>query len=409
MKPFWAKSLLHLCWITPLFSSAVMANLPVDDLGKHEILPSRQEAHIVTISDPNIPHTIDGRVHFVDVDRGRYLGALNTGYWYGGVVLPKTRNEIISPETHFSRGTHGKRSDVVTFYDPKTLQPTGEVLLPSKRATTVKAQGVSALSDDEKFLLVLNLTPATSISVVDLDQRRFVAEIETPGCTQIYAVGNRDFNVVCADGSFMGIQLDDQGQLQKQIRRDPVFDPAADPITAGGARLANTWYHLSREGYVHAFTTRDGNVTAAPTWSLVSQDERDDNWRIAGLQHLAIHQDSRRLYALMIQGGPEQFEDPTDQVWVYDLDSHKRVQVIELEHPALWMNISQGPEAQLYAVGVDLQIPFLFSLWLYFAEGREYLTRLATMSFDTYELASGDLQHSLPRIGKLPNLIQPWQ
>jgi methylamine dehydrogenase heavy chain len=93
------------------------------------------------------------------------------------VVLPKTRNEIISPESYFFRGTRGTRTDVVTFYDPITLQSTGEVEILSKRMTPVKPQGTTALSDDEKFLLIVNLTPATSIRMVNLDERTFVGEI----------------------------------------------------------------------------------------------------------------------------------------------------------------------------------------------------------------------------------------
>jgi methylamine dehydrogenase heavy chain len=229
--------------------------------------------------------------------------------------------------------------------------------------TPVKPQGTTALSDDEKFLLIVNLTPATSISVVNLDERTFVGEIATPGCTHVYPAGNRDFNVICGDGSFMGISLDEQGKLKQQVRREP----------------------------------------------LLTDSQREDNWRIAGHQHLAIHDKSRLLFALMIQGAPEMFEDPGTEVWVYDLDSHERVKVIELEHEALSMSIDQGSSPQLYIVGVDLQIPFLVAAWIYPSEGMDKIYRIATFSFDTYDITSGQLKHSMPKVGNFPNLIQPWQ
>jgi hypothetical protein len=228
--------------------------------------------------------------------------------------------------------------------------------------TPVKPQGTTALSDDEKFLLIVNLTPATSISVVNLDERTFVGEIATPGCTHVYPAGNRDFNVICGDGSFMGISLDEQGKLKQQVRREP----------------------------------------------LLTDSQREDNWRIAGHQHLAIHDKSRLLFALMIQGAPEMFEDPGTEVWVYDLDSHERVKVIELEHEALSMSIDQGSSPQLYIVGVDLQIPFLVAAWIYPSEGMDKIYRIATFSFDTYDITSGQLKHSMPKVGNFPNLIQPW-
>jgi len=392
-----------------IFSPLTMATLPAEELFQHETMPSRHDTNIVTISDANIPNTGDGRVHFVDVDRGRYLGALNTGYWYSGVILPKTRNEIISPETYFERGTRGKRTDIVAFYDPLTLKNTAEVIIPSKRMTAVKPQATSVLTDDEAFLAVVNLTPATSISIVDLEERRFVTEIEIPGCVHIYPTGDRHFNVICADGSFMDIEINDSGELVKRTRRKPSFDPQKDPVTNGGVRVDNTWVHLSHQSNVYEFTTEKDGSISQKNWSLLSDDERNDNWRIGGMQQLAIHKKSQRLYALMIQGDQEVFEDPTEQVWVYDMKTQKRIQILELEFPALFMTVSQEENPQLYAVGADLQMPFVFSLWIYLTEGEESLINRATLSFDTYDANSGEHLHSIPRIGKFPNLIQPWR
>ncbi len=386
-----------------------LAPLPIEQLNQINTMPSKLERNLITISDVSMPYTMEGRVHFVDGDDGDYLGTLNTGYWYGGVVLPKTRDEIISPETYFERGTRGKRQDLVVFYDTKTLAETDVIEIPNKRMTPVKPQGTTALSDDEKFLLIVNLTPATSLTVVDLDKREYVTEIETPGCTQVYPVGKRDFNVICGDGSFMGISLDEQGKLIRQVRREPVFDAKNDPVTTGGARVGNSWYHLSRQSNVHTFINQGYDLTAAPTWSLVSESEREDNWHIAGHQHLAIHEKSRRLYALMIQGAPETFEDPGTQVWVFDLDSHEKINTIELEHDGLFMNVDQKENPQLHVVGIDLQVPFVVVLWTYLTEGMDKLNRMATFSFDSYDVNEGELKRSLPKIGNFPNYVQPWQ
>ena len=37
--------------------------------------------------------------------------------------------------------------------------------------------------DNEKFLLLYNFTPGTSVSVIDIDQRAFLAEIFIAGCS----------------------------------------------------------------------------------------------------------------------------------------------------------------------------------------------------------------------------------
>ncbi len=44
------------------------------------------------------------------------------------VVLPKAGAVIYSPETYFSRGTRGVRTDVVTVYDAARLQPNRNAL-----------------------------------------------------------------------------------------------------------------------------------------------------------------------------------------------------------------------------------------------------------------------------------------
>lgn len=405
IKRLWLHSLTAL----GLLSQSALATLPIEDLFQHESMPDRKQTQIVTISDAQIPYTSEGKVHFVNAETGKYLGALNTGYWYGGVVLPKTRNEIISPETYFERGTRGKRTDIVAFYDPETLQPTGEVIIPSKRMTPVKVQGATALTDDERFLAVMNVTPATSISIVDVEKREFITEIETPGCTYVYANGVRRFNLICADGSFMNIELDDEGQLATRSRRAAVFDPQTDPLTNDAYRMGNAWYQLSMNGHVHHFSNEpDGSISSA-TWSLLTDEEREDNWRIAGHQRMTIHEDSQRLYVLMIQGAPELFEDPSDQVWVYDLKTQKRIDTFELERPALWINIAQGDNPKFYAVAVDLQMPLVLSALVYLLEDMDHMMRMSTMSFDIYDLSNGELQHALPKIGNFPNLIQPWQ
>ncbi|MEC8429457.1 MAG: hypothetical protein VXZ35_13555, partial [Pseudomonadota bacterium] len=108
-------------------------------------------------------------------------------------------------------------------------------------------------------------------------------------------------------------------------------------------------------------------------------------------------------------GAPELFEDPSDQVWVYDLKTQKRIDTFELERPALWINIAQGDNPKFYAVAVDLQMPFVLSALVYLLEDMDHMIRMSTMSFDIYDLSSGELQHALPKIGNFPNLIQPWQ
>ncbi len=60
---------------------------------------------------------------------------LSTGFGFNGVVVPRNRSVILSPEVYFSRGTRGERTDVVTVYDPRKLEPVAEIGIPPKRAS----------------------------------------------------------------------------------------------------------------------------------------------------------------------------------------------------------------------------------------------------------------------------------
>ncbi|MFX8934007.1 amine dehydrogenase large subunit, partial [Acinetobacter baumannii] len=74
---------------------------------------------------------------------------------------------IYSPETYFSRGTRGERTDVVTLYDPAHLSVIGEISVPPKRSSNMPMLSNAQLTDDGRFLMIYNFTPAQSITVVD--------------------------------------------------------------------------------------------------------------------------------------------------------------------------------------------------------------------------------------------------
>ena len=64
------------------------------------------------------------------------------------------------------------------------------------------------LTDDERFLLIYNFTPAQSVSVVDIGERKFVGEVETAGCALVYPTGRRSFFSICSDGALLVMTLD---------------------------------------------------------------------------------------------------------------------------------------------------------------------------------------------------------
>jgi methylamine dehydrogenase heavy chain len=224
---------------------------------------------------------------------------------------------------------------VVTIYDTRTLAPAGEIAIPPKRALNVLPSGNAALSDDGRFLAVFNMTPATSLSIVDLRERRLAAEIPTPGCSLVYAAGARRFFSICGDGSLLAVALDERGGAAGLARTPPFFDPQADPVTEKAVRHGDLWLFVSFEGQVHPLDVSGKSVSAGEPWSLLGAAERAQGWRIGGSQHLAVHEGSGRLYSLVHQGGEHGHKDPGSELWVYDLSRRERVQRIPMRHPGI--------------------------------------------------------------------------
>ena len=126
------QKLMILSWIL-LLPLAGQAEVKPERLPPSVVLPTEPNPHWVWVNDIVFHHMADGKAYLIDGDTGRFLGMLSTGYGFVGVVLPSDYAQIYSPETYFSRGTRGKRTDVITFYDPRTHAPTGEVGIPPKR------------------------------------------------------------------------------------------------------------------------------------------------------------------------------------------------------------------------------------------------------------------------------------
>jgi methylamine dehydrogenase heavy chain len=384
IKPYtsWLRSLslLALGAASAGFAPAVSAQLPAEPLGTEQ-LPAGSHPHWVWVNDIAFFAFPDGRAFLVDGDGGKLLGMLSTGYSFTTVVVPRVGNLIYAPETYFSRGTRGTRTDVVTLYDGRRLSPLGEIAIPPKRASIMPMPAAVGLTDDERFLLIYNYTPAQSVSVVDLRSRKFAGELETAGCALVFPTGPRSFFSICADGALLVTTLTDAGAVAQQARTAALFDAEKDPLTEKGVRLGDTWLFASFEGNIHPLRALSNTVRAEPTWPLFTAQELTRRWRTGGLQHLAVHRSSGRLFAIVHQGGPETHKDPGNEIWVYDIAAHHRVQTIRTRNKAGSIQVSQDAAPLLFACAME------------------------SNRLDVYDAASGRYLRSVEGIGQTPTLL----
>ena len=354
------RRVVGLASLLVLAVSAARADVPIEQLGRTENLTAPPNPHWVWVAD-----VLLRRSALLDLDRGAFLGMVSTGYLAPTASFSRSRSEFYWPETYYSRGSRGSRTDVVTFYDTLSLSPTGEVVIPPKRAINVLPSGNAALTDDDRFLAVFNMTPATSLSIVDVGRRAFVGEIATPGCSLVFAAGTRRFLVLCADGSLLTVTLDDAGREASKVRAAAFFDWRSDPVTEKAVRYGDRWLFVSFEGIVHPVDVSGDAPRIEATWSLLDADDRSASWKIGGYQHLAVHQASGRFYSLMHQGGADTHKEPGSELWVYDLATRKRIQRLELRHPGFSL-LSQDfefgrswvwPFDRLYGWMLDFVVP----------------------------------------------------
>jgi len=327
-----------------LAAPTARAELPIDAPGRVEVLRAPLSPHLVWVSD-----AVLRRIALADLESGDLLGVIDGGWGVTAGLFSRHRPEIYLPETHYSRGSRGERTDLLTIYDALTLVPTAEVVLPARRAINTLPMANATLTDDDRFALVFNMTPATSVSVVDLERRVLAAEIATPGCSLVYAAGARRFFSPCADGAFLVVTLDEAGREASKLRTRPGFDPRRDPVTEKAVRRGDEWLFVSFGGRVHAVDVSGPELRFAEPWDLVAAEDLAEGWRIGGGQHLALHQGTGRLYSLVHQGAPDTPKQPGTELWVYDLAKRERVQRIELRSPGLsYLGVAIDPGPRLF-------------------------------------------------------------
>jgi methylamine dehydrogenase heavy chain len=336
------KRLVLIALAGPALAAAAAAQAPPLEQGGVATLPPLG-AHLVWVPDRLFAHSV-----LFDGDTGKMLGSIDAG----AVLTPKpplyarARGEIYSVDTAYSRGRRGQRVDFVTIYDPRTLGVRGEILLPTRSAESNASVAYAELLDGEAFLLSFNQFPTTSVSVVDLAARHFVAEIPVAGCAGIYPVAERRFATLCGDGTALAISLDTGGRKIGMAHGERFFDPVEDPVAMAAARSGPRWWFVSFAGLVHEIDFSGEAPRVGASWSLLTDADRAAGWRPGGLQHVALHRGSGRLYSVMHQGGPGSHKEAGPEIWVYDVAKQQRIARFPVPNlAATFLGVNLGAEA----------------------------------------------------------------
>ena len=340
------------------------AELSPEPIPNVAVLPSDYPDNWIFAHDVNFASLLTGQVVVLDIaaDTKEYKGSLDASQ-FGTFIQSAKRDELYIGETFYSRGTRGDRTDVVTIYDKATLKRIDEIVLPGgKRAQIVINKFAMQLIDEDRYLLVLNFTPAISVTVIDIEKREVLSEIPIGGCNMIYPSGKRGFSSLCGDGTLMSVSLDKQGNIVDRTRSDVFFNPDEDPIFDKPVYLDGTAFFPSFEGKMQPIEMSK-TPTILPTWSLVDSQAAKENWRPSGWQ--IISGNDGLLYVLMQKNGfPGSHKSGGEEVWVFDPSQKKRIRRILLNSPGFSIEVTPGKSPLLAVTGTDM------SIWIYNTDGK---------------------------------------
>lgn len=326
--------------------------LAVESSGTSSHLPSPYPDRWVFLDYVASPSLIDSKVELVDPAArfAKQVVAQVGANYYANFLQSSARPEVYVAETFFSRGVRGARTDVITVYDKETLTAEAEIVLPgARRWVGVLQPNAFQFADHEKLGLVYNFTPASSVTVVNLETRQVLGQVPLPGCALIYPSGQRGFASLCNDGTLLSVQLDKDGGVASQIGTPAFNDLADDPLFAAPAVIGGVSYFVSFKGRVQPVDLSGGAPKLLPTWSLISEEDAKSNWRPSGNQLVAGGADGR-LYVIMQPNGKEGSHlEGGSQVWVFDVATHAKLAVVKLRASSQCIAVGGGDSRKLYA------------------------------------------------------------
>ncbi len=349
------------------------APLPEDPIPSVLTLPQTYPASWILVNDFHFNSIVDGRAVVVDTQSPALpMKGFVRDAQFGNVLFSQSKHEIYTAETFYSRLTRGERTDAITIWDTATLQPKAEIVLPGgKRQQSVTYTGLFQFTNAQSWALVANFTPAQSITVVDLDGRKVLGDIDLPGCTHIYPTGARGFSSLCADGSMISITLDDQGKVAASKSIADVQDIDRQPLFGMPAMVGRTAWFISFYGELRGIDLSGPVARPVPGKASVgTAGGGAPEWRPGGWQVIAS--DAKGLlYVLMSPNGKEgSHKDGGTEVWVVDPVANKRLSRIVLSGVAGSITVTREAIPHLVVAKADGAI-------------------------EVYDAASGQLVHNL--------------
>ncbi|WP_336268516.1 amine dehydrogenase large subunit [Vreelandella arctica] len=317
------------------------------------------------------------RVNIISQEDLTLKGNLSFGI-VGQMATSKDSKSFYSMSSYAQRITYGPTEVVLQEFDVDTLSLQREIVIPEKAVQVAPSSAMLALSYDDNYAFIQNATPATSVSVVDLQSGEFIEEIPTPGCFGIYpGIDSVKFTTACGDGRFQTFSQESDNKFGSPEYSEAVFDAHSDPVFIGGERAGNELLFVSFFGNVYEVSDVGDAPTLVNKFSITGNIEGD--WAPGGVDVSAYNEANDVLFVTMHSGAYEgSHKNAAEEVWAVDMSSGEV--------------LSRTPVHELSSISVTgNEVPTLFGL-----DEESTLTRFDVNTNAGFELKE---THSLESVG----------
>jgi methylamine dehydrogenase heavy chain len=293
-----------------------------------------------------------------DGETGKMKGMVETRRLADFAIDPAGKYYYVA-ETIWSKGDRGTRQDMVSVYDSSELKLLTEITIPD-RILIGSRKNNFIVSDDGKTAFVYNLSPASSVNVVDLVKRKYVTNIELPGCASMMPNPGVGFSALCSDGSLATVAI--KGTKAEITHSAPFFSATDDPIFDNftyDKRKKETTF-LTYTGQIYQAKLGATPTIAAPFSIQAAAGIRPGetkplelNWYPGGRQPMALHRPSGHLFVLMHMGEYWSHKASGTEVWEVDLATQKVVKRRALKEPMNNIEVSQTDKPLLFMNGEE--------------------------------------------------------
>lgn len=250
------------------------------------------------------------------------LGSFSAGSW-GMFTLSKDGATAYTASGFYSRIAYGNVENVLQIFDVATNRPIKEIILPTKITQYTPTAAQLQLSADEKYIYVQNATPATSITVVDLEKGEVVQEIPSPGCYGIYpSAEGHSFSTICSDGAFNTFTLTADGTDFESQKSEKIFDVDEDPIYLAFDRAGADLLFVSYHANIYRLSDKDGVIKTVKVTPVAQGIE--GNWGTSGYEVVSYNEANGIMFMPMKADHYDgSHYHGADEIWAYDLENEK--------------------------------------------------------------------------------------